>query len=121
MSGERVVVGRAGGVDLVRFEGEVDLANAPSVHARVLDGTGEDGPVVLDLAAVSFLDSAGIRVLDDLVHHYESSGRALRVVAPDDSVARFTLTMCAFRAELMTTNVVDALAALPRDEPPPAP
>ena len=55
----------------------------------------------LDLSAVTFLDSAGVRLLDNLVQVHEERGAGIRLVAPEHGVARFTLTLCAFRSELI--------------------
>ena len=97
---------------LVSFVGEIDLGTAPALGATVLGHTTEVLAVVLDLSAVTFLDSAAVRLLDDLVGAYEGRGSAIRVVAPEHGVARFTLTLCAFRTDLVEPTVDRARAAL---------
>ena len=47
----------------VPIEGEIDLATYEGFEAKVSEQLAE-GPVLLDLSAVSFMDSSGIRVLD---------------------------------------------------------
>jgi anti-sigma B factor antagonist len=49
---------------VVRIEGEIEFATAPRLRATLLD-LAQDGaaPVVVDLAQVTFLDSAGISLL----------------------------------------------------------
>ena len=51
----------------VSVRGEIDLATAPELEARVL-GAFEGGPssIVLDLAALTFIDSSGLRALVSL-------------------------------------------------------
>jgi anti-sigma B factor antagonist len=59
----------SGGVHAVVI-GELDCASAPSVAAAVrdlLDGAGPARPVTVDLSAVTFCDTAGMRVLVRLV------------------------------------------------------
>ena len=97
---------------LVSFVGEIDLGTAPALGETVLQQTAQTRAVVLDLSAVTFLDSAGVRLLDNLVGAYERRGSAIRLVAPEHGVARFTLTLCAFRSELVESTVDQALASL---------
>ena len=55
---------RAGAPCVVVVRGEVDLATAPNLEAglrRALDGSPSS--IVLDLAALTFIDSSGLRVL----------------------------------------------------------
>ncbi|MET8577024.1 STAS domain-containing protein [Streptomyces sp. NPDC005012] len=52
-----------GGRPLLTVAGEIDLGNA-QVLARALEATeSTTGPVVVDLTAVEYLDSAGLSVL----------------------------------------------------------
>lgn len=97
---------------LVSFVGEIDLGTAPALGETVLRHTAAVVAVVLDLSAVTFLDSAGVRLLDGLVGAYEGRGSAIRLVAPEHGVARFTLTLCAFRTDLVEPTVDRARAAL---------
>jgi anti-anti-sigma factor len=97
---------------LVSFVGEIDLGTAPTLGEVVLSRTAEEPTVVLDLSAVTFLDSAGVRLLDGLVGTYERRGGVIRLVAPEHGVARFTLTLCAFRSDLVEPSVDRARASL---------
>ena len=57
-------VERRNGSTVVRLAGELDLYNAPALRAALLDAThDEPGVVVLDLAAVRFMDSTTLGVL----------------------------------------------------------
>jgi anti-anti-sigma factor len=77
--------GRDGEV-LLQIAGEVDMATAPaflaSLRAAIQDG---DGAVVLDLAQVTFIDSAGI---EQLVRAREESQGRIRLRALHPSVQR---------------------------------
>ena len=49
---------------VVRLRGEIDLANAPEVRRALLDAVaGAPGRVVVDLAAVEFMDSTALSTL----------------------------------------------------------
>lgn len=41
--------------------GEIDLASAPDLDAMLIQATTMDGPLVLDVTAVGFMDSSGVR------------------------------------------------------------
>jgi anti-anti-sigma factor len=73
-------------VTVVRASGEVDLSNADELAEPLLsaDAWGET-PIVLDLAAVPFMDSSGLRVLLSAVR--DLGPRLAVVVRPASSVA----------------------------------
>jgi anti-anti-sigma factor len=56
------VVGNVDGVVVLALAGELDMAAAPDVRARVDEAAGGRG-VVLDLAEVTFVDSSMLREL----------------------------------------------------------
>jgi len=62
----------------VTVRGEVDLATAPELEARVRE-TLQDAPggVDLDLAALSFIDSSGLRTLVALAKDAAARGGSL--------------------------------------------
>jgi anti-sigma B factor antagonist len=90
------------GVLVAVLTGEVDLSNAVSLEERIAAAAGE-GALVVDLTAVTFIDSAGVRLLDHLVAAGQP-GLAIRVVAPPGSRVLFTLRLCGFRTELVAPD-----------------
>ncbi len=64
MTEQWVTFSRLGDAELVRLTGEIDLANAGEIGQAIVDRITEAGRVLIDLTAVSFLDSAGVRLLD---------------------------------------------------------
>ena len=50
-------------VPVVRVVGEVDLATAPELQARLAELPADGGTVIIDLSEVTFLDSTGLSVL----------------------------------------------------------
>jgi anti-anti-sigma factor len=99
-----------GAAHIARFEGDMDVASAPALQREVIAATREAQRVILDLSDVGWLDSSGLRLLDDLTRLYEGRGVTVRVVAPADVPARYTLDLSAWRPELIVGRMSDALA-----------
>jgi anti-anti-sigma factor len=77
---------RTGEAIVVVPKGEIDLATVDRLSAALADAQGEsDGPIVLDLRAVSFLDSTGIRLVVQLARDLDSR---FAVVRGEGEVAR---------------------------------
>jgi anti-anti-sigma factor len=80
------------GDDTVRIAvaGEVDLVNATTVEQRITEAiTNQISAVTLDLTALEYIDSAGLRVLFTLAARLETLQIAIElVVAPKSSVRR---------------------------------
>jgi anti-sigma B factor antagonist len=74
------------GAGVVRVAGELDLASAPRL-TEALSALAAD-PVVVDLSACTFLDSAGMGALLASARALSESGRSLRVVAADPRILR---------------------------------
>ena len=95
---------------VARLEGEIDLANYAAVEAEVIAGIGDASALVVDLTAVTYFDSSGMRMLDGLAHACEQAAIPLRVVAPEGSPARMILRVVAWPPELIAASADDALA-----------
>jgi len=76
----------AGTRSLLRCRGELDAATAP-VLAEALDRLGT-ADVSLDLAEVSFMDSAGVQVIAGVTRRLSASGGSLDVRAVSPVVER---------------------------------
>lgn len=63
--------------------GELDLANAPRLEREVEGVLGRAEEVVVDLSAVTFLDSSGLKVLIVLSARAQQEGWKLGLVAPE--------------------------------------
>ncbi len=109
---EWVTFSHLGDSDLVRLAGEVDMANAAAIGAEIAAHTVASSAVLIDLTAVSFLDSAGVRLLDTLIGAYGERGAAVQLVVAPTGPVRRTLEMCAFREDLLSADLVSAAAAV---------
>jgi anti-sigma B factor antagonist len=98
-----------GSAHVARFDGELDIASVPALAREVLAATLGARRVVLDLSDVTWMDSTGLRMLDDLARTYDTRGAHVRIVAPRDVPARFTLDLSAWRPELIVGRMSDAL------------
>ena len=76
----------SGGKVLIVAEGELDLVGAP----RLLQALPDEGdaPVVLDLGAVQFMDSSGLRSLLEARQACVDAGREFAIARPSDAVTR---------------------------------
>jgi len=105
---------RLGATEVVRLAGEIDLANASEVGREIARRTAAAEAVLLDLTGVSFLDSAGVRLLDILVGDLDDRGTPIRLVVGAAGVARMTLQLCAFRDDLLVADLDRAADELGR-------
>jgi len=109
----RVAVERHGEVAVARLDGELDLSNASSVEDQVTRGIGGSTSVAVDLAGLSYLDSAGLALLSRLAGRIAGPGGALRLVAPLDAVVRRALWISGLAEAIPVDETVEAaLAAL---------
>jgi anti-anti-sigma factor len=71
---------RAGGCVVVVPEGEIDLSTVDELQAELDAAAAEAADVVLDLRAVSFIDSAGIRLVLETDRALKTAGSEFAVV-----------------------------------------
>ena len=85
------------GVLVARPQGDIDMAVAPGVERDVLDAVARHRPacVVVDLSAVTYIDSSGIRLLFRLYAALAEDPSRLIVVAPPGSSAERLLGLVA--------------------------
>lgn len=100
------VIWHDGSVEL-RVAGEVDMATAPLLDAALAECLAANGarPVILDLAAVTFMDSTGLRVVIGAHKALLSQGADLRVANARQNVAKaFRITGLDKVVTLTTTD-----------------
>jgi anti-anti-sigma factor len=103
-----------GDVVVARVEGEVDMSNAGELGTAITAMVpSEARALVLDLAGVGYVDSAGIHVFFELREHLTRRGQAIRVaLAPDSPVATALEYAGVQRTLGAAATVPDALAEL---------
>lgn len=97
---DATVVVRPEGADVrIRIGGEVDLDNAGTVEDQLAEAIpNETNAVVLELAELEYLDSAGLRVLFALAARLEVLQIDLRVDVPPGSHTRRVLQLSGFES-----------------------
>jgi len=90
----------AGGRVIVRLAGEIDLSNVDGLEAQIESAIAHAQDVVIDLTAIDFIDSRGLRLLNRVSSSIADRDGTLLVVAPASSVARSVLDMTGMSSEL---------------------
>ncbi len=76
-----------GNGSLVRVSGEVDMSNSPTVRDSLMGLVKDKVPaIVVDLGAVSYMDSSGIATLVEGLQETTSYGGKFRIAGLTDKV-----------------------------------
>lgn len=94
---------------LVSLSGEVDVSNAESLKTGIERATSGADRIVIDLTAVEFFDSSGLRLLKQLSTGASRANVTFVVVAPPNSVARSVLDITSMSDELAVEDSLQAL------------
>ena len=95
-----------GGRVVVRLTGEIDLSNVDGLEAQIDSAIAHAQDVVIDLSAIDFIDSRGLRLLKRVSAAVAARDGKLLVVAPASSVARSVLDMTGMSQELAVQDAV---------------
>ena len=114
MSLQGVEVTVIGDVVVARVGGDIDLANTPTVSAKILEVIPNDAVgLVLDLSDVRYIDSVGIRMLFNFVRTLHASRQGMAVALPADSPVRKLLKITHLdEAAVFQETVAEATKAL---------
>lgn len=88
-----LAVERRGDAVVVRAVGEIDLSNAQSIRDELAAAARPGRGLVLNLTGLSYLDSAGIAMIDLLHRALVQEGLDFRIVAPPGVVVHRVLTL----------------------------
>ena len=91
---------------LVWLSGEVDLSNVEGLEAQIEDTIADARDVVIDLTAIEFIDSRGLRLLNRVASSVGGRDGTLVVVAPPNCVARSVLDMTGMSQELTVRDSI---------------
>ena len=100
-------IGLRGTLVVGRLEGEVDLSNAAALEARILAALRGASALVLDLADVTYLDSAALALLSRVQLACRGSGIGLACVLRDGSRTSRTLELAGVRARRHEAGSID--------------
>jgi len=89
----RLDAARDGDRAVARVIGEVDLSNAGELDRRLADAVAGAREVVVDVTAVEYLDSQGVRLFHGLAQRLDDAGVDIAFVAPAGSVAGRVLAL----------------------------
>ena len=104
-----VTIAADDGVVVASLSGEIDLSNAAEITDALLVGVPNEAlGLVIDLSEVSYIDSAGVRMLAELDHRLGWRAQALRVVAPEESRSRRVLEIAGLERVLSLDTTVEA-------------
>jgi anti-sigma B factor antagonist len=107
------MVGDAGDTPRVlRAAGELDVATVPRLLPQAAQLVAGASGVVLDLTQVTFLDSSGVRLVDQLGQECAHRNTPYRVVAPPASRARRVLEIVGFGPPIIADDLPSGLAAV---------
>ncbi len=99
---------RHGRAVVAHLTGEIDLSNADDIGgAIVLEMPHESAALVLDLSAVDYVDSAGIRLIYQLRQKLRARGQTLRIVIPSDSPTNDALRLAGIADSIHTLETVE--------------
>ena len=98
------------GVRVLQASGEVDVTGVPNVLARLSELVSGASAIVLDLSPVTFFDSAGVRLVDQLARASHRAGAPFRVAAPPLTAGRRVLEIVGMGA-LLSDDLPTAVAA----------
>ena len=85
-----------------RLAGELDMASAPDVRARLYEALGNGAQsLTLDLSDLRFLDSAGVELLFRLNEDLAIRAISLRLYVPEAAPIRRTLEVTDGGADLL--------------------
>lgn len=73
---------------IVALDGEIDISTAPLLARALEDGEQQAPTLVVDMSAVGFIDSSGLRELVEAHRRLDEAGRRLLIVAPSACVSR---------------------------------
>ena len=91
---------------VVRLSGEIDLSNVDGLEARIDEAISDVREVVIDLTAIDFIDSRGLRLLKRVSTSVGGRDGTLLVVAPQSSIARSVLDMTGMSQELVVRDAI---------------
>ena len=110
-----VTVTRRGEYVIARIGGEVDASNAGWIGGRLrAELSNRSDALLVDLSAVTYLDSAGIALMFELAEELRTHRQQLELVIPEGSSIARMAALTGLSGAVPTRSSLEAVAA---DEP----
>ncbi|MBL6929244.1 MAG: STAS domain-containing protein [Rhodospirillales bacterium] len=77
-----------GGASVVAFEGDVDLETSPTARKVLLDCVGLKRPMLVDMSAVTYIDSSGVASLVESLQAARKAGLNFALVSVSEAALR---------------------------------
>ena len=97
------------GCQVLTTSGELDIHTAPELHAA-LDRDIDGLPVIVDLTALTFIDSSGLHIL---LRNHEDGRLAALVSAPGSNVQRVLDLVEAHKTIAIYDDLTTAIQSIP--------
>jgi len=106
------------GVTIATVEGEIDLSNAAGLEMAISNAVANQSlGLVVDLAAVDYLDSAGVTLLFNLARRVSRRQQQFMVVVPREAHVREILSLSGANDALaLQDSLDDAMSQLDRSQ-----
>jgi anti-anti-sigma factor len=99
MTTARVEASAEDGSIRIALSGEIDLANAAAVEDEIREAvSSQPAKVSVDLTDLTYLDSAGIRILFALASRLQALRIVLELIVPLDSPTRRLIELSGFES-----------------------
>ena len=104
------------GITIASVDGEIDLSNAAGLEMAISNAVGNQAlGLVVDLAGVDYLDSAGVTLLFNLARRVSRRQQVFMVVVPREAHVREILSLSgATDALALQDSLPEALSQLNR-------
>lgn len=100
------------------LSGEIDLSNASDLQGAIVDVVpNQASGMVLDLSGLSYLDSAGIKMLLTLVGRFGWRGQRLALISPAGSRVRRVIELAGAGDAFVLDETEDTAVAHVADAP----
>lgn len=97
---------------VIALDGELDLYTIPALAPQLNEAAGgDDAHLIIDLSAVTLLDSTALGAIVEAQHRITRQGRRLSIVAPHGSTAGVLLELTGLRSRLSVFDSRDAALA----------
>ena len=93
---------------VVYLSGEIDVSNTERLETEIRGAVVGADSIVIDLEAVEFLDSSGLRLLKRLSVGATEANANFVVVAPPNSVARSVIEIVSMSDEMAVQDSLQA-------------